>query len=432
MKYYSINQSVEKIGFEQAVIQGIAVDKGLFFPEEIPALSSEFIKNIEQYSPTEIALEVIKPFVGGEIPEFELKQIIKETLSFDFPLVEVQKDIFALELFHGPTLAFKDVGARFMSRCLRYFNKNKTEQKITVLVATSGDTGSAVANGFLGVEGVNVVILYPCDKVSDIQEKQLTTLGQNITALEVKGSFDDCQNMVKKAFLDDSLKTINLTSANSINVARWLPQMFYYFFAYKELKSKGKPIVVSVPSGNFGNICAGLMAKKMGLPISHFIASTNANDTIPRYLIDGEYSPLYSKPTLSNAMDVSDPSNFVRILEIYKQDMDALKIDLSAFAFDDLATKKAMRFLCHQWSYIADPHGAVGYLGLQHFLKNKTDFLGVFLETAHPVKFLNTVEETLDIKLDIPSDIEFIMKKNKISIVINSYSELNTFLLQSE
>ncbi|PZR08336.1 MAG: threonine synthase [Flavobacterium psychrophilum] len=317
MKYYSLNNHTIKSSFAAAALTGIAPDKGLYFPESIPQLEQEFITTIEHYSNTEIALKAITPFIGEEIPQDILRNIVEETLSFDFPAVEVEKGIYALELYHGPTLAFKDVGARFMSRCLNYFTQGQNK-KTTILVATSGDTGGAVASGFLGVEGINVVILYPSGKVSNIQEKQLTALGQNITALEVQGTFDDCQDMVKQAFLDKDLEHINLTSANSINIARWLPQMFYYFFAYKQLKHLGKPLAISVPSGNFGNICAGLMAKKIGLPIGHFIAATNVNDTVPRFMQSQQYKPQATTETLSNAMDVSNPSNFVRILELFE------------------------------------------------------------------------------------------------------------------
>lgn len=430
MKYYSIFNKTKKVNFQKSVIQGLAADKGLYFPENIPVLNPNFIKNIAQYSNDFIAFEVIKSFIGDVIPEKELKQIIAETLSFDFPVVEVEKGIYATELYHGPTLAFKDVGARFMSRCIGYFNQNKKNQKVTILVATSGDTGSAVANGFLNVEGVEVVILYPSKKVSVIQEKQLTTLGQNITALEVTGTFDDCQNMVKKAFLDDSFKGLNLTSANSINIARWLAQMFYFFITYKKIKLKGEKIVFSVPSGNFGNICAGLMAKKIGLPIDHFVAATNSNDTIPRFMNTGKYEPLSSKETISNAMDVGNPSNFIRIQELYQNNFEQLKREFSSYSFDDVLTKKALQSLYKEHQYLADPHGTVGYLGLKKFLKNKTNYVGVFFETAHPIKFLDTVEEILDIKIDIPDSIANIMNKEKNSIQIKSYQELKLQLLK--
>ena len=428
MKYYSLNHNAPKVSFEEAVIQGLATDKGLYFPESITPLKSAFFENIENLSNEEIAFEAIQQFVGEEIPTETLKQIIDETLSFNFPTVKVEEGIYALELYHGPTMAFKDVGARFMSRCLAYFNKDKKDNKNTVLVATSGDTGGAVASGFLGIQGVEVVILYPSGKVSDIQERQLTTLGQNITALEVDGVFDDCQDMVKKAFLDESLKHKNLTSANSINIARWLPQMFYFFFAYKQLKSQNKPFVFSCPSGNFGNICAGIMAKKLGLPIAHFVASTNVNDAVPRFLVQGSYDPKPSKATISNAMDVGNPSNFVRIQEMYNNDLNLFKKDFSSFSYTDAETLEALKSIYKTDGYIAEPHGAVGYLGLKNELKNHPNTIGIFLETAHPIKFLDVVEPALNIKLPIPTQIESVLNKEKVSVKIKSYEELKAFL----
>ena len=428
MKYYSLNHNAPKVSFEQAVIQGLAPDKGLYFPESITPLKADFFENIENLSNEEIAFEAIQQFVGDEIPIEKLKQIITETLSFDFPTVKVEEGIYALELYHGPTMAFKDVGARFMSRCLAYFNKDKKDNKNTVLVATSGDTGGAVASGFLGIQGVEVVILYPSGKVSDIQERQLTTLGQNIKALEVDGVFDDCQDMVKKAFLDDSLSNLNLTSANSINIARWLPQMFYFFFAYKQLKSQNKPLVFSCPSGNFGNICAGIIAKKMGLPIEHLVASTNVNDTVPRFLEKGNYDPKPSKATISNAMDVGNPSNFIRIQEMYKNDLELFKKDFSSFSYTDSETLEAMKSIYKTDGYVAEPHGAVGYLGLKKELKNHANAIGIFLETAHPIKFLDVVEPALNIKLPIPPQIESVLNKEKVSTKIKTYEDLKTFL----
>lgn len=425
MKYFSLNHKSPKVSFEEAVVNGLAPDRGLYFPEEITPLSEDFINNITKYSYEEIAFEAIQQFVGDEIPSDVLKGIVAETINFDFPLVKLDENIYSLELFHGPTLAFKDVGARFMARCLGYFNQNKTE-KVTVLVATSGDTGGAVANGFLGVKGVDVVILYPSGKVSDIQEKQLTTLGQNITALEVNGVFDDCQEMVKTAFLDDEI-TRTLTSANSINVARWLPQMFYYFFAYKELQKEGKELVISVPSGNFGNICAGIMAQKLGLPIKHFVAATNVNDTIPQYLATKEYVAKPSKATISNAMDVGNPSNFIRIQQLFDNDFSTLKNAFSSYSFSDETTRENMIFLNKEHNYIADPHGAVGYAGLLKYNLQENE-IGVFLETAHPVKFLDVVEETLEIKLEIPTEIKAIINKKKSAICINSYENLKSII----
>lgn len=427
MKYYSLNNKENKVSFQEAVIQGLAPDRGLYFPETISQLPPSFFDEIENLSNEEIAFEAIKQFVGTEIPEPELKQILKETLSFDFPLVKVEENVFSLELFHGPTMAFKDVGARFMSRCLAFFNRDK-DQKNTVLVATSGDTGGAVASGFLGVKGVEVIILYPSGKVSDIQERQLTTLGQNITALEVDGVFDDCQDMVKKAFLDDDVKYKNLTSANSINIARWLPQMFYFFFAFKELKKYNKDLIVSCPSGNFGNICAGIIAKKLGLPLTHFVASTNANDTVPRFLEKGIYDAKPSVATISNAMDVGNPSNFVRIQEMYNNDLKAFEKDFSSYTYTDEETKFAMKKIHLNSGYVAEPHGAVGYLGLKKEILNYQNAVGFFLETAHPIKFLDVVEPVLNVKLEIPKQIESVLNKEKISIKIKSYEDLKSFL----
>ena len=425
MKYYSLHKKSPDTSFKNAVIEGLAKDRGIYFPQNITPLPKTFFDTIENYSNEEIAFTAIQQFVGDEIPETILKQIIKETISFDFPVVKIEDNIGTLELFHGPTMAFKDVGARFMSSCLEYFNRDK-EEEITVLVATSGDTGGAVANGFLNAKGIKVVILYPSGKVSDIQERQLTTLGNNITALEVDGVFDDCQDMVKTAFLDTEISR-TLTSANSINVARWLPQMFYFFFAYKQLKKQHKELVFSVPSGNFGNICAGVMANKLGLPIKHFVAATNINDTVATYLEDGNYTPKPSKATISNAMDVGNPSNFIRIQELFQNDLVALKKKFSSYSFTDEATKKAMKSIFQESSYVADPHGAVGYLGLNAYGLNENEY-GVFLETAHPVKFLDVVETTLPVKIENPEQIKKVIDKEKVAIKISSYEELKDFL----
>ena len=431
MKYYSLNKKAPNSSFKEAVIRGIAPDKGLYFPEHITPLPASFFETIDSLSYEDIAFEAIKQFVSPDIPEDILKTIIAETLSFDFPILEISENIATLELFHGPTMAFKDVGARFMARCLGYFNQHNTEE-VTVLVATSGDTGGAVAHGFLGVKGVNVVILYPSGKVSAIQEKQLTTLKQNITALEVDGVFDDCQDMVKRAFMDEELTSrMQLTSANSINVARWLPQMFYFFFAYKQLHKTHKKIVFSVPSGNFGNVCAGMMAQQLGLPIHHFVASNNENNVVTEYLTTKLYQPKPSVPTISNAMDVGNPSNFIRIQEIYKNNFDKLKTNLSSYSFSDDETRKALKELYDDFSYIADPHGAVGYLGCKSYLKNNSDAHCVFLETAHPTKFLNVVEAVIKQKLELPPQIEAVMDKEQTSILVAHYDELKAVLLNS-
>ncbi|WP_406683691.1 threonine synthase [Seonamhaeicola sp. MEBiC1930] len=429
MNYYSLNKQAPDSTFENAVVKGLAPDKGLYFPESITPLGEDFFKNIDNLSNTEIALEAIRQFVSPEIPEDVLKTIVEETLSFDFPVVQLNENISTLELFHGPTMAFKDVGARFMARCLGYFNKNNNNE-VTVLVATSGDTGGAVANGFLGVKGVNVVILYPSGKVSDIQENQLTTLGQNIRALEVNGTFDDCQAMVKKAFLDEELTSqMQLTSANSINVARWLPQLFYFMFAYKQLHKKYDDIVFSVPSGNFGNICAGMMAQQLGLPIKHFVASNNVNNVVTRYLQSQLYEPKPSIQTISNAMDVGAPSNFIRIQEIYKNQFENLKENVSSYSFTDDETREAMLEMYNAFNYVADPHGAVGYLGSKEYLNENPNVHCVFLETAHPTKFLDVVEEVVKEKQPLPEQIQEVMGKEKVSTIISTYYDLKGFLL---
>ena len=429
MKYHSLHKKATETNFKNAVIKGLAEDKGLYFPNDVKRLPTAFINNIKQLSNQEIAFTAIRQFVGDEIPKAELQRIIDETLSFDFPLVAIEENIKTLELFHGPTMAFKDIGARFMARCLGYLNR-ESPREVTVLVATSGDTGGAVASGFLGVDNINVVILYPSKKVSEVQEKQLTTLGQNIKALEVDGTFDDCQAMVKRAFLDTSITSLKqLTSANSINIARWLPQMFYFFFAYKQLATKHKKLVFSVPSGNFGNICAGMLAKQLGLPIHHFIAANNSNNVVTRYLQTGDYNVKSSFQTISNAMDVGDPSNFIRIQKIYKNDFEALKSDLYSYSFTDDETREAILHLFKKSNYIADPHGAVGYLGAKEYLKENRDVQCVFLETAHPVKFLDVVEPIIGNNIPLPIQIQEVIHKTKEATFISSYTELKSFLL---
>lgn len=431
MNFYSLNKKAPEVSFKDAVIKGIAPDKGLYFPETIEPLPASFFESIEELSNHEIAFNAIHQFVSDDIPNEKLQEIIKNVLDFDFPVVEIENNVSSLELFHGPTMAFKDVGARFMANCLGYFSEGE-KNEVTVLVATSGDTGGAVANGFLGVEGVKVIILYPSGKVSDIQEKQLTTLGQNITALEVDGTFDDCQKMVKTAFLDkDLLAKMQLTSANSINVARWLPQLFYFLFAYKQAKSKGKEIVFSVPSGNFGNICAGLVAQRLGMPVKHFVAATNVNDTVPEFMRTGNYNPKPSTATISNAMDVGDPSNFIRIRHLFQNDIEALSRNLSSYTFSDEETRDALITLHNDFNYVADPHGAVGYLGLKKYQSTHTNTYGIFLETAHPVKFLDVVEETIRENIDLPDSILKLMEKKKKSILIKDYSEVKSHLLKS-
>ena len=435
MKYYSTNKTASLATFKEATIRGQAPDKGLYFPEVIPRVDKDLINAIEDLSNEEIAFRVIKPFVDGEINNDDLFKIVKETVNFQIPLVKINDHIYSLELFHGPTLAFKDVGARFMSRCLGHFLKDE-QKKVTVLVATSGDTGGAVANGFYNVPGVDVIILYPSGKVSPVQEKQLTTLGKNITALEIDGTFDDCQQMVKQAFADNDItQKLFLTSANSINVARWLPQQFYYFFAYKQWTDKDNLPIVCVPSGNFGNICAGILAKQSGLPFDHFIAACNVNDVVTKYLqtsipIAIGITPQTAKPTLSNAMDVGNPSNFIRILEIFHHQFPELKNNLSSFSINDGETIATIKKVFNQYNYTLDPHGAVGYLALEKYLQAHPNKKGIFLETAHPVKFPEAVEKATGQKVSIPSSILSIMKSEKKSIkMLASYQIFKNFLL---
>ncbi len=431
MNYYSTNRQSPIVGFKEASIKGQAPDKGLYFPETLPQLDKAFIRDIENYSNEEIAFRVIKPYIGEEIPEDKLFQIVSETVNFPIPLVQVSDSISSLELFHGPTLAFKDIGARFMSRCLGYFLKDNNK-KVTVLVATSGDTGGAVANGFYEVDGVEVVILYPSGKVSPVQEKQLTTLGKNIHALEINGTFDDCQQLVKTAFMDAELnQRLFLTSANSINVARWLPQQFYYFFAYKQWADKPGLPVIAVPSGNFGNICAGILAMQTGLPIRHFIAACNANDIVSEYLETQNLQPRQAVPTLSNAMDVGNPSNFVRILEIFNHRFPELKNKLSSATISDAETTTTISEVYQQYNYLLDPHGAVGYLALQRYLADQPGQKGIVLETAHPVKFPEAVENCTGQSIEIPTAVQSIMNKEKKSIVMKAdFDELKDYLLK--
>ena len=437
MKYFSTNHQSPEVDFKQATINGQAPDKGLYFPERIPTISKELIENITQYSNEEIAYQVMKPYVGDTIPELELRRIVEETINFDIPLVKVTDTIYSLELYHGPTLAFKDIGARFMSRCLGYFVKQSDldlgkKKKVTVLVATSGDTGGAVANGFYEVEGVEVVILYPSGKVSSVQEKQLTTLGKNIHALEIAGTFDDCQQMVKQAFIDEDLKQkLFLTSANSINVARWLPQQLYYFFAYKLWADKHKPPVISVPSGNFGNICAGILAHQSGLPVKHFIAACNANDVVPNYMQSQHYVPKNAVATISNAMDVGNPSNFIRILEIFHHQFTNLAAVFSSCSISEDLTKSTLQTIYKNYHYLLDPHGAVGFIALDQYLQSHPDQKGIVLETAHPVKFYDAVEPLIGELVPIPVSIQHQLTLQKNSIKMDAQSEmLNSFLMK--
>ncbi|HEX4876767.1 MAG TPA: threonine synthase [Chitinophagaceae bacterium] len=431
MKYYSTNKESPLVDFREATLRGQAPDKGLYFPVSIPETDKQLFEQIESISDEELAFNVMKPYIGSVIPEEDLFNIVKETINFPIPLVRVHEQIHSLELFHGPTLAFKDVGARFMSRCLGHFVKGQ-QKKVTVLVATSGDTGGAVANGFYKVNGVEVVILYPSGKVSPVQEKQLTTLGNNIHALEVKGTFDDCQAMVKSAFADKAVtEKLFLTSANSINVARWLPQQFYYFFAYKQWKEKDNPPVFSVPSGNFGNICAGLLAMESGLPVQHFIAACNVNDIVSLYLESGQLIPKEAVATLSNAMDVGNPSNFVRILEIFRHNFPDLTTKLSSCTVTDVETIRTIKEVYHQYGYLLDPHGAVGYLSLKRYIERHINAKGIFLETAHPVKFPDAVIEATGTQIHIPETLQPLMAAKKESLLMQpDYSLLKDYLLK--
>ena len=448
MQYYSLQKQSPNVDFKTAAITGQAPDKGLYFPADIPQLSAATIQKFKTVSKWELAFEVMRPYVGGTIDDATLLQICTETINFNFPLVPITDNIWSLELFHGPTLAFKDVGARFMSRCLGYFSKG-TNATTTVLVATSGDTGGAVANGFLGVEGVNVIILYPKGKVSPIQELQLTTCGQNITALEVEGTFDDCQAIVKEAFMDADLnKKYTLTSANSINVARWLPQQLYYFFAWQQWVANygdDVPMNIVVPSGNFGNICAGMMAKASGLPLGHFIAACNANDVVTRYLATEKYEVRQSVATVSNAMDVGNPSNFVRIMEIMQSNFSALTNALTSYQVSDTDTKATIARVYKTFNYILDPHGAVAFVAAEKYLatlnhppklgldatKNNGVHRAIILETAHPVKFPEVVEEAIGEQLQIPASVQFLLDKEKVSIPLApSYTAFKAWMMQ--
>lgn len=432
MRYYSTNGKAPEATLEKAVVKGLAEDKGLYMPEHINALPKDFFDNITSLSFQEIAFEVAKAFFGEDIPADDLRQIVYDTLSFDVPAVKVTDNIYSLELFHGPTLAFKDVGARFMARLLGYFNRKSGENRlVNVLVATSGDTGSAVANGFLGVEGIHVYVLYPKGKVSPIQECQFTTLGQNITAIEIDGVFDDCQALVKSAFMDEELNShMKLTSANSINVARFLPQSFYYFYAYAQIKAAhpDTDIVACVPSGNFGNICSALFGKRMGLPIKRFIAANNANDVFFNYLRTGVYEPKASVQTIANAMDVGDPSNFARIYDLYKKDHKAICEDISGATYTDEQIAETMRECLSSTGYQLDPHGACGYRALCQMLQ--VDEVGFFLETAHPAKFKQVVDDICGGDVEIPARLQAFMKGQKQSVSMSrDFADFKQYLL---
>lgn len=432
MKYYSTNKNAPDATLEEAVVKGLAADRGLYMPAEIKKLPVSFFEEIDKLSFQEIAYRVADAFFGSDIPAETLKQIVYDTLSFDVPAVKVKDGIYSLELFHGPTLAFKDVGARFMARLLGYFIRKEGKKQVNVLVATSGDTGSAVANGFLGVEGIHVYVLYPKGKVSEIQEKQFTTLGNNITAIEINGTFDDCQALVKSAFMDKELNEhMQLTSANSINVARFLPQAFYYFYAYAQMKRLGKAdnLVICVPSGNFGNITAGLFGKCMGLPVKRFIAANNRNDIFYQYLKTGVYSPKSSVATIANAMDVGDPSNFARIYDLYGGSHEAITKEISGETYTDEQIRETVQAVYNETGYLLDPHGACGYRALAEQLQSGET--GVFLETAHPAKFLQTVESIIGVEVQIPEKLQAFMKGKKESVPMEKdFASFKSYLMK--
>jgi threonine synthase len=435
LNYYSTNKKSKGVSFKEAVIKGIADDGGLFMPESFPVLPEKFVYEIEQLSFHEISYKIAASFIEDEIPSTILHEIVERAINFDAPLIGLNEDINILELFHGTTLAFKDFGARFMAEVLSYFSK-ENKQEINILVATSGDTGSAVSNGFLNMEGIKVYLLYPSKKVSHIQEMQLTTSDRNITALEVEGTFDDCQKLVKQAFLDTELtRNIFLSSANSINIARLLPQSFYYFNAYKQLKDKNKPLIFSVPSGNFGNLTGGLIAKKIGLPVNKFIAAVNINDVFLIYLNSGEFIPKPSVKTISNAMDVGNPSNFYRILDLYDNDWNKLNNEIASYSFSDPLTKEAIKKIYNEYNYLIDPHGAVGYLALDEYIsKNQIEsFNGIILETAHPSKFADIMEEVVNENIQIPERLANCLHKEKRSIKISKeYNDFKKYLLNQQ
>ncbi len=418
MRLYSTKNTSNFVSLQEAVFKGLPDDNGLFMPESIPQLPDSFLNNLKGYSFQEIGFEICRHLFVGAIPESDLRSIIENSITFPAPLVKLNEELYILELFHGPSLAFKDFGARFMAQLMSYFNQGN-DQELVILVATSGDTGGAVAAGFYKTTGIRVVILYPSGKVSHLQEKQLTTLGENITAIEVDGTFDDCQSLVKQAFLDKDLtQKIRLSSANSINIARLVPQSFYYFEAYKQLPDDGKPVVFCIPSGNFGNLTAGLFAKRMGLPVHQFIAATNANDVVPMYLSSGEYTPRTSVPTLSNAMDVGNPSNFARMLDLYCSTWNNIKNDIKGYAFTDKKTEEAMRRVYQAHGYVLDPHGAVGVLALEAYQSRNTGTKGVVLETAHPSKFLPDVERILNHKIEVPERLAILSEKEEDSVLM--------------
>ena len=429
MDYYSLNNKNHKVNFKEALFNGLAPDRGLYFPQEIKSLKKSFISNLNDYDKIEISMEVISQFIGNQIDEQSLKKIIEHSIDFEFPLKKIDENISVLELFHGPSMAFKDVGARFTSRCLSHFIRKGYNKKVTVLVATSGDTGAAVASGFHKVEGIDVFILYPKNKISNIQEKQISTFSDNIFPIEVKGTFDDCQKIVKDALIDKDLTSnFNFTTANSINISRWIPQTLYYFFAYSQLPSDLEKSSFSIPSGNYGNLFSSLVSKELGLPIQNIISSNNINNPVERYFKSGVYTPMHSKETLSNAMDVGDPSNFKRVNEIFDLDLVKMKGTLHAFSFTDYQTMDTIKYLLKNFNYLCDPHGAIGYLGAKKYINNNLGSHCIFLETAHFYKFYDEIKNLIDVEFNIPFQLKKILDKEKKSVGIKDYNHFKEYI----
>ena len=429
MNYFSLNNKNHKVNFKEALFNGLAPDRGLYFPQEIKSLKKSFISNLDDYDKIEISMEVISQFIGNQIDEESLKKIIEHSIDFEFPLKKIDENISVLELFHGPSMAFKDVGARFTSRCLSHFIRKGYDKKVTVLVATSGDTGAAVASGFHKVEGIDVFILYPKNKISNIQEKQISTFSDNIFPIEVVGTFDDCQEIVKDALTDKDLTSnFNFTTANSINISRWIPQTLYYFFAYSQLPSDIEKSSFSIPSGNYGNLFSAIVSKKLGLPIENIISSNNINNPVERYFQSGVYTPLHSKETLSNAMDVGDPSNFKRVNKIFDHDLDKMKEIIHAFSFTDYETEDAIKNLLKKNKYFCDPHGAIGYLGAKKYIDNNLGSHCIFLETAHFYKFYDEIKNVIGNEFNVPSQLESVLKKEKNSVEINGYNHFKEYI----
>jgi len=429
MNYFSLNNKNHKVNFKEALFNGLAPDRGLYFPQEIKSLKKSFISNLDDYDKIEISMEVISQFIGNQIDEESLKKIIEHSIDFEFPLKKIDENISVLELFHGPSMAFKDVGARFTSRCLSHFIRKGYDKKVTVLVATSGDTGAAVASGFHKVEGIDVFILYPKNKISNIQEKQISTFSDNIFPIEVVGTFDDCQEIVKDALTDKDLTSnFNFTTANSINISRWIPQTLYYFFAYSQLPSDIEKSSFSIPSGNYGNLFSAIVSKKLGLPIENIISSNNINNPVERYFQSGVFTPLHSKETLSNAMDVGDPSNFKRVNKIFDNDLDKMKEIIHAYSFTDYETEDAIKNLLNKSRYFCDPHGAIGYLGAKKYIDNNLGSHCIFLETAHFYKFYDEIKNIIGNEFNVPSQLESVLKKEKNSVEINGYNHFKEYI----